>query len=95
MAKSSIVNDLKIFGSHSLQIAKSYSFLADIYAATNKYDEALIQEKKAKNIYSSLNVKSPEYTQLLLRVSKLNLHFGKVTEAIEDVLVCLDYFDAQ
>lgn len=94
LAKSSVVNSLKMFGGNSLQLAEAYVFLADVYASMHKHDESLINEKKAKAIYNSnKHTDNMDYIFLLLRISRLLLHFGKASEAIDDVIACLEYFD--
>ena len=95
LAKSSLVNSIKLLGASALPTADKHYQLGNIFFKIGKKEEALKEYLKTKQILADHNQTTiPEYAVILLKLTLLYLNFGKIGDCVGCGLQALKIFDA-
>ena len=82
LAKSSLVNTIKIVGTSALPTGEKYYQLANVLFSCEKNEDSLIHYCKARDILAhNGRINEPEFGVIELKIAHLYLYFGKLTEA--------------
>jgi tetratricopeptide (TPR) repeat protein len=96
LAKSSLVNTIKIVGADGLPASEKFFQLGNCYFKAGKKQEALTNYLKTKDVLASnKRTHTREFGVVLLKLAILELNFGKISQAIDYGLDCLGIFERE
>lgn len=94
LAKSSLVNIVKVLGATALPVADKHYQLGNIYFKLSRKEDALKEYIRTHQILlAHAQTQIPEYGIILLKLALLNLNFGKVADCVNGSLEALKVFE--